>query len=48
VENPVAAEPEPGEKGDEQDDQPPRATPVGILLREKVGRLEIVDGLLPK
>jgi hypothetical protein len=48
VEDPVAAKPEPREEGNEQDDQPPRAPPVGSLLRKEVGRLEIADGLLPK
>ena len=37
VENPVATEPEPGEERDENDDEPPRPAPVGVLLLEEIG-----------
>ena len=45
VEDPVAAEAEPGEERDENDDEPARAAPVGGLLLEEVRRL--ADGYFP-
>ena len=44
VQDPVAAEAEPGEERDEDDDEPARAAPIGGLLLEEV---RLADGYFP-